>query len=477
MSHLLFHQRTITELAAALRAGEVSSVELTRYYLDRIEELNVPLNAYRIVCPERALNEAQAADQQLRAGNNRNLLRGVPYAAKDLYDAHGLPTTAGTHLLAENVAQRDAAVVSRLQDAGMVLLGKTNTVQFAYGAVGINHDHGTPHNPWHEDHHVPGGSSSGSGVAVAAGLAPMALGSDTGGSVRIPSSLCGNTGLKTTVGQISRAGVYPLSWTLDSVGPLARSVEDAAHLYQAMQGADPDDATTAGRPRHDVLGVLTEGVRGFRLAFAEGVFFENVDDEVATAVRACGQVFKDLGAEVAHIDLPDAERVSQLNGPQIIIAAEAWISNRNYVDNHFDDLDPVVASRLILGRNISAEEYLRFYVEMMNLRQRIDRVLIEVDALLLPTTAVPALPLAEVDADLESYFEYNFSVLRNTAIGNILNLCGLSVPCGFTKKGLPIGLMLYGRAFHEEKILRIGHAFQEVTDWHRRTPDLSWTVA
>ena len=218
----------------------------------------------------------------------------------------GVPTTAGTHLLANNIAAQDCTVVRKLAAAGMVLLGKTHTVQFAYGAAGINHDQGTPHNPWHPVPHAPGGSSSGSAVAVAAGLVPMALGTDTGGSVRVPAALCGIVGLKTTVGRISRAGVYPLCWTLDSVGPITRSVEDAALVYQALQGTDPRDESTAGVAPHDTLRGLKDGVKGLRIAFGETLFFDDVDREVEKAVREAGQVFRSLGAQLTSVAVPEA---------------------------------------------------------------------------------------------------------------------------------------------------------------------------
>ena len=237
----------IGSLAGKIRQGSVSPVALTEELLARIDALDPRLHAFIAMARERALGQARAAESALRAGHDLGPLHGIPYAAKDLYDVAGLPTTAGTRVLKDNVAAADCAAVRRLSAAGMVLLGKTHTVQFAFGGVGINHDHGTPHNPWHQVPHAPGGSSSGSGVAVAAGLVPMALGTDTGGSVRIPAALCGIVGLKTTVGRISRAGVYPLSFTLDSVGPLTRSVEDAALVYQALQGPDFDDETTVGR--------------------------------------------------------------------------------------------------------------------------------------------------------------------------------------------------------------------------------------
>src|SRR2546425_208897 len=242
----------MAELAAQLRAGAIGPVKLAETFLDHIGALDKRLHAF----------------------------------------------IAGTRLLAGNVARQDCAAVRRLSAAGMVLLGKTHTVQFAFGGVGINHDHGTPHNPWSPTPLAPGGSSSGSGVAVGAGLAPMALGSDTGGSVRVPAALCGTVGLKTTVGRISRSGVYPLSWTLDSVGPLTRSVEDAALVYQALQGVDLADETTLGVPPDDVLPTLKAGVKGLRIVFAETIFFDDVDTEIVTAVRETGRVLRGLGAAV-----------------------------------------------------------------------------------------------------------------------------------------------------------------------------------
>src|SRR5438876_4376389 len=228
MTESSLHWQTISELSQRIQSGALSPVALTEHCLARLEAMDGTLHAFKLVTPERALAQAQAAELALRAGQDVSSLHGIPYAAKDLFDVKGFPTTAGSNLLEHNIAAADATVVRRLAQAGMVLLGKTHTVQFAYGGVGINHHHGTPHNPWHAIPHAPGGSSSGSGVAVAAGLVPMALGSDTGGSVRIPSSLCGTMGPKTTVGQVTRAGVFPLSWTLGSVWPLTRSVEDAA---------------------------------------------------------------------------------------------------------------------------------------------------------------------------------------------------------------------------------------------------------
>ena len=470
------HYQTITDVADGIRKGEITSTQLVQNYLDRIKSLDGQLNAFRLTCPERALEQAAAADRQIRDGKDSGILHGIPYAVKDLFDVKGLPTTAGASLLENNIAATNAHAVQQLNRAGMILLGKTNTVQFAYSGVGINHDHGTPQNPWKQTHHVPGGSSSGSAVAVAAGMTPMALGTDTGGSVRIPASLCGTAGLKTTVGRVSRAGVYPLSWSLDSVGVLTRSVEDAALVYQHLQGVDANDETTWGLTVQDVLNDLKDGVRGMRMAFAESVFWEDADPEIEKAVRECGRVFEGLGAKVSRIEFSEAQQARQLNSKGLIIAAEAYTLNKKWLEEHFDRLDPIVAHRMIKGKEVEAAEYLQNNLAWRKLRSKTINTLKDVDALLVPTTAIPALPTAEIDADMETYTERNLSYLRNTAIGNVLNMCGLSVPCGFTQQGLPIGLMIYAKPFQENMVLRAGYAFQEVTNWHRRRPDLSWVV-
>jgi aspartyl-tRNA(Asn)/glutamyl-tRNA(Gln) amidotransferase subunit A len=307
-------------------------------------------------------------------------------------------------------------------------------------------------------------------------MVPVALGTDTGGSVRIPASLCGTAGLKTTVGRVSRAGVYPLSWSLDSVGALTRSVEDAALVYQCLQGVDTNDETTWGLAAQDVLKDLKDGVGGMRMAFAESVFWEDVEPEIEKAVRECGRVFEGLGAKVSSIEFSEAQQARQLNAKGLIIAAEAYTLNQKWLEEHFDRLDPIVAYRMIKGKDVEAVEYLQNNIAWKNLRTNAIKSLRNVDALLVPTTAIPALPTAEVDADLDIYSKRNLSYLHNTAIGNVLNMCGLSVPCGFTKQGLPIGLMIYAKPFQENIVLRAGYAFQEVTDWHRRMPDLLWVV-
>lgn len=465
-----WHWQSIAELSSAIRSGAITPVKLTQQLLDRVEALDGTLHAFKLVKRERALAEAEAATWALRAGQDVGPLHGIPYAAKDLFDVKGLPTAAGSPLLEGNVADSDATVVRRLAQHGMILLGKTHTVQFAYGAVGINHHHGTPRNPWCREPHVPGGSSSGSSVAVAAGMVPVALGTDTGGSVRIPAALCGTVGLKTTIGQVSRAGVFPLSWSLDTVGVLARTVEDAALLYQAIQGTDSRDASTVGTHPEDVVSQLKAGVKGLRLAFPEAFFLESAEPEVVQAIHACRDVFRDLGASVTELDFPEAAEAHALNARGSIIAAEAYLIHRDRIEKHLDKYDPIVSQRIMAGKGVTATEHIEKTRAWTELRERAAHTLRDYDACIVPTTIKPAVPITSADASPETYVATNLTYLRNTALGNILDLCGLSIPCSFTKEGLPIGLMIYGKPVHEGHVLRIGYAYERATEWHLRRP-------
>jgi aspartyl-tRNA(Asn)/glutamyl-tRNA(Gln) amidotransferase subunit A len=347
-------------------------------------------------------------------------------------------------------------------------------VQFAYGASGINHDHGTPHNPWHSESHAPGGSSSGSAVAVAAGMVPMALGTDTGGSVRVPAALCGIVGLKTTVGRVSRAGVYPLSWTLDSVGPLTRSVEDAALVFEAMQGSDTKDPSTTGIVGRDTLRGLKDGIKGLRIAFGETLFFDDVEYEVEQAVREAGKVLRALGAQFDSIAVPEAAAAWVEAKRPLLIPAEGCAVNRELLEKHLAELDPVIGPRMLSGRTLSAADYLMLLRRYAELREQLMWTLRDVDAFIVPTTMAAARPLKMVDASPESYLDYNMRVHRNTGVGNILNLCAVSVPCGFTSAGLPVGLMVYAKPFQEDMALRVAYAYEQATHWHTVHPDLSW---
>ncbi|MFP4035938.1 MAG: amidase [Desulfobacteraceae bacterium] len=465
------HDLSVGEMAERIRTNELSPVEVTTYYLERIQRLGPALNAFSTVFQERAAAQARAMEMLSARGICLGPLHGVPYAVKDLFDIGGEATAAGCDLLKGNIAAEDAEVVRLLNGAGMVCLGKTHTVQFAYSGVGINHDCGTPRNPWKKEHFVPGGSSSGSAVAVAARMVPAALGTDTAGSVRVPAALCGVTGLKPTFGRVSLKGVYPLSCSMDSVGVMARSVQDAALIYEILKKEVPWDRERPATNPGDLC-LLDGGIGGMRLAFAESMFWEETHPEVAEAVRQAGGVFKELGARVERIRFSPAEEAAKLNSTGLIIAAEAYAANRYWLENHFDELDPVVAHRLIKGRALSAHEYVRNRETMQRLQKEAAYRLRDIDVLIAPTTIIPAEPVSEVDRDNETYSWKNILYLRNTSIGNMLNLCGLSIPCGFTRDGLPIGLMLYAKPFDETTALRAGAAFQTVTDWHLREGDI-----
>lgn len=453
---------TLQELSELVQKRELSPVELCSHYLSRIQALDGELHAFKLLAAESALASAKAAEEAIVRGNRRGALHGIPFAVKDCFDVKDLPTTMGSRALANNIASSDAGVVRRLREAGMILLGKTHMVQFAFGGVGVNNDDGTARNPWAAVPHVPGGSSSGSAVAVAAGLAPVALGTDTGGSVRIPSSLCGVTGLKTTVGSIDMSGVAPLSWTLDTIGPIARTAADAALMYGAMHGGTPI-----------TFNVSNDELKGVRLAFAEKVFWDDADPEVVASVRGTEKVFNQLGALVSSIPFEWAEEARRLNPDGIVAGAEAYTVNRELVENHFDELDPLVAQRLITNRDFSASDYLRVKNQWWpELRRKTYEALQNIDALLVPTTPIAALPTAPIVASVDEYNRVNRLYLRNTVIGNVLDLCAVSVPCGFTSKGLPVGLMIYGKPQSEVLVLRIARAFQQVTDFHKQHPAL-----
>jgi aspartyl-tRNA(Asn)/glutamyl-tRNA(Gln) amidotransferase subunit A len=472
MSDTPLHWQPIEVLSKRIHDGSLLPVALMEHFLDRAEALNEALGAFQLLPREQALEAARAAELALSSGHDAGPLHGIPFAAKDIIDVRGLPTTAGSNGLLNNIAERDATVVERLRRAGMVLMGKTRTVQFALGAPGVNRAQGTPHNPWAKEHHVPGGSSSGSAVAVAAGLVPMALGTDTGGSVRMPAGLCGTVGLKPTVRQVSRAGVFPLSDTLDSVGPLTLSVTGAAWVHQALHGVDPRDPMTATASRQDVLSGLEDGAPGLRIALAEGLFLEDQDAEVTAAIEAAAATLSGLGTEVQRIPLPEAAQALAANPRLRISSVEAALAHEERLPN-FGFYDDTVAFRLAEGREVSAVDYLRARRASAALAAEAEHALRDIDVFISATTPSVARPLAEVDATEDSYKHWNTRYSRNTVIGNLLNLCAVSVPCGFSADGLPIGLMIHAKAGDEALALRAALAFEAASDWHQRKPDLS----
>lgn len=462
------------EQARLIARRDLSPVELTELYLDRIGDLDDRLNAYLAVTAERALAMARAAEMALTAGGRRGPLHGIPLALKDLFDVGGLATTGGSVVLADNIAERDATVTRRLFEAGAVLLGKAHMVEFAFGGAGINHHHGTPWNPWDtEIQRLPGGSSSGSAVAVASGMASVALGSDTRGSVRIPSSFCALVGLKPTFGRVSCAGVLPLDPTLDSIGPLARCVTDAALVYDIIAGADPLDGSTMTVPQFVPVEEVDDEIGGARLCIPREYFWEDVDTEVEAAVRATAGVFAELGAHVDEVSLDELNRLEELGARKSLTAVEACLSYGSLLETRQQEFDPIVSERMVDGFDVSAIEYLETRRFRDALQHSTAAAMTDIDALLVPTTPFAAPALADCDDQGAEYRRINGMCLRNTAAASLLGLCSISLPCGFTLAGLPIGLMLIGRPYEEARLLRLARAYEAATDWHLSRPDLS----
>jgi aspartyl-tRNA(Asn)/glutamyl-tRNA(Gln) amidotransferase subunit A len=449
------------ELARAIAARRLSPVEAVEALLARIARREPKLRAYVEVYGTDARLAAEGADKAIRSGHAVSPLHGVPIALKDLVHLKGRITAGGSPSKQGQRSAVTATIAKRLLAQGMIVLGKTHTVEFAMGGWGTNEHIGTPWNPWDPTiPRTPGGSSSGSGVVVAARLAPWAIGTDTGGSVRLPSSFCGVTGLKVTVGRISTHGIIPLSFTLDTPGPMARSVEDVALLYNALQGPDPLDATTRGIAAEDPLPALQRGVVGLRLARMPEVERRGVTPEMLAAYDRALDTLARLGAEVVDIALPF--RCAELDAIQTISRAESYFFNGHLAEDRAVPVDEAVRKRVLSGAGISASEYLKAKQLLQELKQRFQTAMDGVDALLTPTTETPAIPLAEVDQER--------TPSRFTRFGNLLELCALALPNGFTADGLPLSLQIVCRGYAEATALRIGHAYQQATDWHRLLP-------
>jgi len=463
---------SLGELAALLRRRDISPVELAAFFIERIEQYDPAFNAYIEVTAARARAQAHAAETLMASGHFLGPLHGIPLAFKDLIDVEGLPTKGGSILRNGHVAEADAHVAQRLFQAGAVLLGKTHMVEFAFGGAGINHHYGTPWNPWDADvQRLPGGSSSGSGVAVSAGLAAAALGSDTGGSVRIPSSFCGLVGLKPTFGLVSNRGVLPLDPTLDCIGPLARTVEDCALLYQAMSGPDTADIAGVDRPVFAGLDALEGDVKGLRLCFPREYFWADVDEEVEAAVRASAQVFADLNVHVDEISLEVLDDLSAWRAGASTTAVESYLYHREQLENSLDRFDHIVSARMLDGRDIAAVDFLAQMRARDELRRKALRAFETVDFFITPTTPFAAPPLEEVDQG-DTYFLVNGLCLRNTSAINQLGLCAISLPCGLTRDGLPIGLQLVGRPFDEARLLRLARAYEQASGHSGLRPEV-----
>ena len=454
--------RPVHELARLLASRALSPVELVDSYLARIERLDPRLHAYTEVYAADARLAAQGADAAIRSGHAVGPLHGIPIALKDLVEIEGRVVTGGCHVWADRRATRTATLARRLVAQGMIVLGKTHTVEFAMGGWGTNTRRGTPWNPWDAKvARTPGGSSSGSGVAVAASLAPWAVGTDTGGSVRLPASWCGITGLKTTIGRVSTHGVLPLSPTLDTPGPMGRSVEDVALLYAAMQGADPLDPLTRGLAYADPMPALKRGIRGLRLARMPEVERQHASADVLAAYDASLAQLERLGAEVVAVKLPFLfADVASFN--LRIMAAESYALYGALVDDEAAPLDPHVRPRIAAGRDIPAKAYIEALRMRDTMKAQFAAAMEGIDALLTPTTMTTALPLEQVDqAKAPAHY---------TRFANYLDLTALALPNGFAADGLPTSLQVVCRAADEATALRIGWAVQDATDWHLRAP-------
>lgn len=450
-------------MADRLRAGTWSASLLLDCYLQRIRRHDEKLHAFVEIYEKDARIAGELADRARQAGQRLGPLHGIPIAFKDLLDIEGRLTRGGSLFWRERVSPVTATVVQRLAAAGMITLGKTHMVEFAFGAWGTNATMGTPWNPWDpQTQRAPGGSSSGSGVAVAAGLAPAAIGSDTGGSVRIPAALCGIVGLKTTVGRVSNHGALMLSATLDTLGPMTRDVEDAALLFAAIHGPDRNDPQTLAHPPVHALVDLKTGVAGLRLAALPEPELGEIDPEVARAFALALEVMRGLGARIETLTLPvPYRRLADVTGK--IIAVEGYELHREWIDRDDAPFDVDVRDRIRWGKNLSAADYIRIMAERGRMQHQMAWALRDFDALLLPTTPLPAVPLAEIDQGKSP-----MSLLTRPV--NLLGLCALALPCGFTEGGLPISLQIVGKGYEEARVLRIGWAFENATDWHNRRP-------
>jgi aspartyl-tRNA(Asn)/glutamyl-tRNA(Gln) amidotransferase subunit A len=453
---------TVAELSHAFGARTLSPVEAMEALLERIGKRDPALHAFIAVHEAEARLAAEAADKAIRSSHRVGPLHGVPIALKDIVDLQGRVTTGGSRVWKDRVSPVTATLAERLVAAGMIVIGKTHTVEFAMGSFGTNTHMGTPRNPWDlAVHRTPGGSSSGSGVAVAAGLAPAAIGTDTGGSVRLPAGWCGIVGLKVTAGRISTYGVLPLSSTLDTPGPLTRSVEDAALIFRALNGPDPRDPQTLAWAPTDPMPALRRGVAGLRLAVMPHAERAGVTDEVLAAFDASVETLATLGARIVRPVLPHRLGDYAAATGQII-GAEGYRFVGHLVDDMSLPVDPHIRPRIQLGRNVSARDYLLTLAEMDERRRQFAAALADTDALLTPTTQTAAVPIEEVDQ--------SGTAAHFTRPGNYLGLCGLAVPNGFTPGGLPTSLQVLCHPGAEAMALRIGWAYEQATDWKGRRP-------
>jgi aspartyl-tRNA(Asn)/glutamyl-tRNA(Gln) amidotransferase subunit A len=452
----------IREIAEQFRRRSISPVELTTDCLVRIEKLNPQLNAFITVTAESALALARQAEAEIRGGDWRGPLHGIPLALKDLIDTAGVRTTAASLLFKDRIPTEDAEVVRRLKAAGAVLLGKQNLHEFAYGSSSMVSAFGEVRNAWNPAH-IVGGSSGGSATAVAAGLGYGAIGTDTAGSVREPAALCGVVGLKPTYGRVSARGVIPLSVSLDHVGPIARTVADAAVIFAAIAGYDPADKASVDVPVEDYVAALGKNLQLLRVGVPKKFFFEDLDAEVASATNHALSGLAAMGAEIRDIELPvPTDRTLQ--------SAEAYAVHAEFIARSPELYQPETLRRIRTGQNVSPEALLESRRELERARHEIASIFADVDVLVTPTTPIAAPTIAELKQNPDLLRPRELLLLRNTRPINVWGLPAISIPCGFTAAGLPIGLQIIGPHWGEAAVLQVAHAYEQATAWHKREP-------
>jgi aspartyl-tRNA(Asn)/glutamyl-tRNA(Gln) amidotransferase subunit A len=452
---------TISTALESLREGNTSPQRLAEACHRQIERLNPTLNAFiTIIDPQDALNA-----QTLSSGPLTNELRGVPIAIKDLFDTAGIRTTIGSKFFAENVPEQDAFVVEKLKQAGALIIGKTNTHEIALGITGNNPHYGTARNPW-DTARIPGGSSSGSAIAVLTGMALGALGTDTGGSIRIPASLCGVVGFKPTFGRVSTRGVFPLSWNLDHVGPLTTCVEDAALLMQVISIYDPIDPASIKMLAGDYVSHLRDDIEGRNIALGVGEYMETSDPEILEALRAAAKIFAgQLRCRVHEVDVSWLREAALAN--KTMTQSDGAAVHRDRLKEHPDWFGEDIRRRLQEGAQTTSTEYILARRTQTEIRKRCEQFFEAYDLLILPTTPIAAPTIEGHDA-----VEQAGRLTRFTAPFNLAGLPALSLPCGFTKDGLPIGLQIVARAWADARVLNAGYAFEQATEWHKQFPNL-----
>jgi aspartyl-tRNA(Asn)/glutamyl-tRNA(Gln) amidotransferase subunit A len=451
----------LSDVSRAVQKKEISPVELTQACLARIEKLNPRLNAFITITGTAALKDAHKAEAEIARGEWKGPLHGIPLAVKDLIETAGVKTTAASAVLKDNVPTADAEVIRRLKLAGAILLGKLNLHEFAYGGSGIIGHFGPARNPWNTAH-VTGGSSSGSAAAVAACLCYGAIGTDTAGSIRLPAACCGITGLKPTYGLVSARGVIPLSWLLDHVGPMARTAADAALILQAIAAYDPQDIGSQKFPPVYYPSAIEEKTAALRLGIARD-YWNEVDDEIKSAVDSAVNAIARITAGVQEVELStDTDRT--------VVRCEAYAYQQKYLPQHEKDYDPETLRRIRSGADVTTPQYIQAQRELLQQRRQILQMFERVDLVLTPTTPLLAPTFAELQAEPDQLRNKEMIMLRNTRPFNVYGLPSISLNCGFSKSGLPIGLQIIGAPGAEGSVLALAHAYQKQTDWHKQRP-------